>query len=319
MEEKGSAAVIGAVALTVMLCVSATVIDLGQAYVKSGDLQTAADSAALAAGMLLPVSTDDVQAVQRVRETALEYVQKNGFETDDVLSVDLTDVYSGRYCGVKVSLSGEIPYYFAPIVGIYSSTVSKSAKSLLKPVTSSDAAVPLGIEIGRLATVIAECQGQHLIVKYGGGGGSGGFFGALDLDGVKGGGAKDFETWLAFGYGDVLLAGAILPVEPGNMAGPTTSAFTIQYNQCTHFPEQGGCTAEHFNSECPRVVTLIVYTMIDSKNVRVDGFVPFVLESVNGNGEIVASMVTMHTQEGNTDGSLGGVGDYGIYKVRLAE
>jgi Flp pilus assembly protein TadG len=318
-EESGSAVVLAAVALIVVLSVSGLVIDLGQAYVEAGNVQTAADSAALAACMQLPVSLSDSSAIQQVQATALEYVQKNGFDPSAVLSVELTDVYSGKYYGVKVNLVSNVPYYFGPIIGIDAATVHKSAKSLLNPVTSTDAAVPLGIETGRLSTVITECQGQHVIIKYGGGDGSGSFFGALDLDGVKGGGARDFETWLTFGYGGELTSGTVLPIEPGNMAGPTTSAFLTRYNQCTHFPGQGGCTLDHFENDCPRVVTLIAYTMVDSSSVRVEGFVPFVLESANGYGEIVASMVTMLTNEGQTDGILAGTGDYGIYKVRLAE
>lgn len=318
-DEKGSTAVIAAVALTVVLSLSGLVIDLGQAYVQAGKVQTAADSAAMAACMLLPVSVGDTTAIEEVRATAIEYVQKNGFDISTVLAVDLTDTYSDEYYGVKVNLKKDVSYYFGPIVGIDSTSVTKSAKSMLDPITSSEKVVPLGIETSRLAEVITECQGQDLIVKYGGGGGEQGFFGALDLDGVKGGGAKDFASWLAFGYGDTLTSGIILPVEPGNMAGPTTSAFTIRYDQCTHFPGQGGCTAEHFDNDCPRVVTFIVYTMINKHSVRVDGFVPFVLEAVNGNGEIVASLITLNTHNGQTNGTLGGAGDYGIYKIRLVE
>ncbi len=318
-EENGSVVVLAAVALIIVLSVSGLVIDLGQAYVEAGNVQTAADSAALAAGMQLPVSLSDSSAIQQVQLTALEYVQKNGFDPSIVLSVELTDVYSDKYYGVKVNLSSNVPYYFGPIIGIDDTTVYKSAKTLLTPVTSTDAAVPLGIETGRLSTVLTECQGQHVIIKYGGGDGSGSFFGALDLDGVKGGGAKDFESWLAFGYGGELISGTVLPIEPGNMAGPTTSAFLTRYNQCTHFPGQGGCTIDHFENDCPRVITIIAYTMVNSSSVKVEGFIPFVLESANGYGEIVASKVTLLTNDGQAAGSLGGTGDYGIYKVRLVE
>jgi Flp pilus assembly protein TadG len=318
-EESGSAVVLAAVALIVVLSVSGLVIDLGQAYVEASNVQTAADSAALAAGMQLPVSLSDSCAIEQVQLTALEYVQKNGLDPSAVLSVELTDVYEGKYYGVKVNLVSNVPYYFGPIIGIDNAAVNKSAKSLLVPVTSTDAAVPLGIETGRLSTVITDCQGQHVTIKYGGGDSDGSFFGALDLDGVKGGGAKDFESWLAFGYGDDLTSGTVLPIEPGNMAGPTTSAFLVRFNQCTHFPGQGGCTVDHFQNDCPRVITIIAFTMVNSSSVKVEGFVPFVLESANGYGEVVASMVTMLTNEGQADGVLGGAGDYGIYKVRLAE
>lgn len=318
-QETGSTAVMAAVVFAIVLAMSGMVVDLGRAYIEQSSLQNAMDSAAYAASTVLPVSVNDTAAIQSVIDKANEYVQKNGYDTGIVTSVDLEDIYAGKYYGVRVNATTEIQYYFGPIVGINGTALYKRAKTKLEPITSSTNVVPLGIEISRLAQIKSENNGLHLVVKYGGGGGDTGFFGALDLDGVRGGGAKDFESWLAFGYGATLYMDDVLPTESGNMAGPTADAFTTRYSQCTHFSGQGGCTLDHFEPDCSRVVTMLVYSMVGSKSVKVEGFVPFILEGINGNGEIIASMISLQTPEGETDGTLGGTGDYGIYKSKLVE
>lgn len=317
--EDGATAVIAAVAFTLIVAICGLVIDLGSTYVEQSATQNTADAAAYAAGTLLPTPVNDESRFQQVKNTVLEYVVKNGFAPECVETVQLEDVYEGKYYGVRVKLKREVAYNFGAIFGTNSVTVNKSAKVKLEPVSSSSAVAPLGIEAGRLTLALAENQGQHLIIKYGAGDSTEGSFGALDLDGIQGGGAQDFQNWLAFGYNGVLNAGDILPVETGNMATPTYDAFMTRFNLCTHYIGQGGCNAEHFDPDCPRIVTLIVYTLADSKNIQVKGFISFVLEGINVNGEIIASKITFQANEGDTAGAIGGENDYGIYRARLVE
>ena len=70
--------VIAAFALIVFLTVTSLVTDLGLRYYQKSRLQNAMDAAALASVTCLP---DKVRA----KTVALEYVQKNGFSTDDVI------------------------------------------------------------------------------------------------------------------------------------------------------------------------------------------------------------------------------------------
>lgn len=317
--EDGSVIVIAAIAFILVTIVCGIVIDVGSVFIKESSSQNAADAAAYAASTILPVQAGNSAEIQQVKDIALNYAVKNGFDASCVEAVELDDVFNGKYYGVRVRLTSEVLYNFGPIVGLDGTTVTKKSKVLLEPVTSSSAVVPLGIEAANLSEVLATTGGTDLVIKYDGGGGTEGFYGALDLDGVQGGGAKDFESWLAFGYDGVLRMGDILPTESGNMAGPTTDAFWMRYNQCTHFASQGGCNEINFDLGCPRVVTIIVYTLIDNNTVKVEGFVPFILKGLNGNGEIVASKITARTNEGETDGVLGGTGDYGIYRARLVE
>jgi hypothetical protein len=302
-----------------LVAIAGLVIDLGSAYVQGSDNQNAADAAALAAGALLPASVGDEAQIQEIRDAVADYSARNGIPADCVEAVEMEDVAAGKYYGVRVLLRTEVTYGFGRIVGIEGTTVTKTAKVRVQPAADSTDVVPLGVEEGRLLEAIAAGDCQHVVIKFGGGGGEQGFFGALDLDGVQGGGAKDFASWLAFGYDGVLSVGDELPVEPGNMSGPTTAAFTTRFSQCAHYAGEGGCNTAHFDPDCPRVVTLIVYTMLDKHTVRVKGFVPFILEGTDGNGEIVASKISVKTQEGESGGVIGGEGDYGVYRIRLVE
>ncbi len=317
--EDGSVIIVAAVAFILITIVCGIVIDVGAVYMKSSSSQNAADAAAFAASTILPAEVGNAAQIQQVKDVASAYAAKNGFDAGSIQGVELDDIFNGKYYGVRVRLTNEVPYSFGPIVGLNGTTVTKSAKVSLEPVTSSESVVPLGIESSKLSEALSATEGTDLIIKYDGGGGSEGFYGALDLDGVQGGGAKDFESWLAFGYDGILRMGDNLPTESGNMAGPTTDAFWTRYNQCTHYAGQGGCNEINFVVGCPRIVTIIVYTFIDGNTVRVEGFVPFVLKGLNGNGEIVASKITVRTSEGETDGVLGGIGDYGIYRLKLVE
>ena len=77
-DESGAVMVIAAFSLIVFLTVASLVTDLGLRYYQKSRLQNALDAAALASVTSLPDKT-------RAQAIALEYVQKNGFSTDDVV------------------------------------------------------------------------------------------------------------------------------------------------------------------------------------------------------------------------------------------
>lgn len=77
-DESGAVMIIAAFALVAFLGVASLVTDLGLRYYQKSRLQNAMDAAALASVTYLPDKN-------RAREVALEYVEKNGFKTDDVI------------------------------------------------------------------------------------------------------------------------------------------------------------------------------------------------------------------------------------------
>ncbi len=77
-DESGAVMVIAAFALIVFLTVASLVTDLGLRYYQKSRLQNAMDAAALASVTCLPDKS-------RARTVALDYVQKNGYSTEDVV------------------------------------------------------------------------------------------------------------------------------------------------------------------------------------------------------------------------------------------
>ena len=317
--EKGATAALAAVAFTAIAALSGLVVDLGIVYIEGSSMQNAADAAAYAAAPLLPIYTSDSNETQNAQSVATTYTTRNSIESETIEGIELSDVVNGRYTSLKVTLNDQVPYNFGPIVGLQGADVTKSAKVQLEAATSCSKMVPLGTTKTQFHLAMVANGAQNVIVKYGSGDGETGFFGALDLDGVKGGGAKDFATWLEFGYDGVLNIGDILPVETGNMTGPTTSAFTARYSQCTHFPSQGGCNADHYNPDCARVVYLLIYEMVDIHTVQIYGFVPFVLVGTDGNGEVIASHIDVYVNQGESTELDENNIYYGMYRVRLTE
>ena len=121
-----------------------------------------------------------------------------------------------------MELKSEVGFGFARVLGFEETDVTKAAKAQLEVVTTCGSMVPLGVEEKEFGAANL----VQFTVKKGGGEGDAGYYGVLDLDELQGGGAKDYNQWLAYGYGGYLYNGTILPVEPGNMAGPTFNAFS---------------------------------------------------------------------------------------------
>ena len=89
-------------ALTALIGVVATVTDLGVAYTKTAQTQTAADAAALAAGMKLPLKTGDTTGQNAAIATAREYLTKNGVADASLATVTFGDLSDGAYHSIDV-------------------------------------------------------------------------------------------------------------------------------------------------------------------------------------------------------------------------
>jgi hypothetical protein len=105
------------------------------------------------------------------------------------------------------------------------------------------------------------------------------------------------------------------------MAGPTAAGFNARYSQCSHFPDDGGCTAEHYEPHCPRVIKVPVVTYVPGKNVKIVGFAAFVLEGQadSSNDTITGSYVDMVTIGSSGGDSTGTADDYGVYSLMLSK
>ena len=94
-KERGDSLLIVAFAITALIGMSATVADMGAAYVKTAQTQTAADAAVLAAGMKLPVKSGDTTGIEQVKAVARDYLTKNGVEDASAATITLGDLSGG--------------------------------------------------------------------------------------------------------------------------------------------------------------------------------------------------------------------------------
>ncbi len=318
-KEKGSVAIIAAVAFMAVSAFTGMVVDLGKVYMRGSDMQSAADAAVYSAGMLLPISVGNGTAQSEAEARIIDYVEKNGFASSDIQSIEFQDVINGKYTSVRISMQNDVLYSFGPIVGVNGARVERTAKVGLEALSGVSGTVPLGMTTEDFQNAMNENGAQGVVVKYGGGGGENGAFGALDLDGSSGGGANEFRDRLAYGYGGTNYIGQVIPTENGNMAGPTSQAFTERYNACTHYPGNGGCTPSHFSEYCPRVTYMVIYEELSSHTVQIAGFAPFILVGINGNGEVIASHAEITENTGDSVPLTSANMNYGFYRVRLME
>jgi len=112
-EEDGVVIIVVALSMVILFTLAAYAVDLGIYDYQKARLQTACDAAALAAMEDLPGNTEAAEA------TALEYIQKNGFSSSDVVVSFPTDPdYPDYYNKITVASAQQQKTYFANILGI---------------------------------------------------------------------------------------------------------------------------------------------------------------------------------------------------------
>ncbi len=115
--ECGQSIVIVVVSIALLCGVAALVVDIGQVTVTQGQLQNAADAAALAAAKSLP----DVTAA---KNAAKQYAGLNGVDT---VNTTATTPYNGNASKIEVVCTRTVQYTFARVIGLNSTVVSARA------------------------------------------------------------------------------------------------------------------------------------------------------------------------------------------------
>lgn len=116
-EQRGTAIILVALMMTVLVGMGALVIDVGLMYNSYSDLRNAVDAAALAGAQQLP----DTAAAY---DTALEYALANGLTESEVVIVVPYEGDNGR---IQVSSRRQINFSLAPLLGFSSDTLSTRA------------------------------------------------------------------------------------------------------------------------------------------------------------------------------------------------
>lgn len=309
-KESGQSMVLFALLLVVLVGTLAIVIDYGMPAWTARRLQNAADSAALAAATVLPADNAEKETVARTE--AVEYATKNGYSNVDVSFSDTMTV--------KVTVKTTVEYSFAKIFGLTSVDLERSASAQIQAISSLRGVVPLSVKKSELDAALSSGS-YYMTLKFGGGSGDHGAYGAIDLDGSTSGGASQYKDRLINGYDGYVTVGDLLPTENGNMSGPTEQGIQQRYNACTHYPSSGGCTPEHYDKDCPRVMLIPVVIYTESHTVQVKGFAPFLLDSYHGSGNecfVYGTYLPSFITEGEVDPS-NPANPYGPYTVKLVE
>lgn len=190
-DERGQATALTVVCLTVLLALSALVLDVGSWYQAQRETQAAADAAALAAAQALPESSGEASVL------AASYVTKNG-------GGDSAVTFSSRALAddtVTVEVERQAPGFFARIFGVDSVAVDAKASARSGVPTSARYAAPIAVD--ELHPLLSDpgcpCFNEPTTLdlqKVGPGA-----FRLINLDGSHGGtGGKISAGWMLNGY-----------------------------------------------------------------------------------------------------------------------
>ncbi len=301
-DSRGAVVVLVALAMTALLGLAALVADFGLLASFRVHLANACDAAALAGAQELPGRPEEAEAIARA------YAAANGVAPEEVEAEVSPDCRE-----LTVRARREMSLFFARALGFARARVAAAAMARVAPLAAVRGAVPFAVEDQQLVV------GKPYVLKEGSGSPEefrdviSGWYGALDLDGLRGGGARDYEERVKFGYEGVVRVGDVLPVEPGNMSRPTTRGVAYRLSQC-----RDGCTWDNFRRGCPRLVLVPVVRPEPGKGekmVRVVGFAAFFLEEVGGTGE--DSYVRGRFVQYVGPGEAGEAGEYGAFGVKL--
>lgn len=148
-EEKGSVIIIVAAALTAFMAVAALAIDVGLLYQERRQLQTAVDSASLAAAQELA----EGRTFDRAQELAQGYVIQNSQVTPDAISVSFPTSNS-----VKVDATTTRKLFFARVLGREDSSLKATATATYGIATAVGNLVPILVPLQFVYSHIGEAN-----------------------------------------------------------------------------------------------------------------------------------------------------------------
>lgn len=285
-----------AFSMVALIGMMGVVADMGTVYFQQSELKKEATTAAFSGAQELANydPTQLAQDEQRVREVV-----------NRVLSTyqdgsTLTNLQITMNHDVSVSLEKSVPFSFAKIFGFNQAAVQESSDAGLVPITSVRGVVPLGIDQS-----LPVSYGDVVSLKVGPGSSTQGNFGILALEGT---GASVYLDTLEYGTQNPVTVGQTYDIKTGNVEGNTQIG--VQY-RIDNSPYPYG---ETFHPDDPRVMTVVVYTPVDSKSIKVTGFAYFYLLSPGSDTSVVRGMFIKRVGAGSY--VTGGL-DRGAYTVKL--
>lgn len=291
--ERGAVLVIAVVMMVTLMASAAIVIDVGQLFLTKKRLQNAADASALA-GCFTLVNKGDPALADTESSKYLTANLSGEFQQSTT-----ADLNKNTF---RITINQEVKHFFAPVIGINSTTVRAAATAGGNTVISITGVVPLGVVQQQFEF------NKPYILKYGGGDGENGNYGALALGGN---GASNYRSNLMFGYKKEISLGDVVAAETGNMAGPTSQGVNYRISL-----DPSGVQDLAPNS--PRVVIVpVIDRMVgngSNATATVVGFAAFYLEATDGKGAITGSFLKWAVS-----GKVGEGPSFGVVSPTLIE
>jgi hypothetical protein len=291
---KGSISVIFVIILSLLIGFVGLATDYGYSVIKDLELTNAIDAATLAAAQ-------DLDDVDKARETANEYLVKNGVDPLDVVIT-----FSDNNTSIKLVSVKDVENRFMTIFDIDTTEIKASAKVSIRPIYKVTGGIkPFGVEDRELI------YGDEIVLKSGADGSLlTGNFGALAFGGH---GACIFRYNAVYGYSGTLEVGDEILTEPGNMASvinPLRQSMSDDYSTFDNFSE---------NSKRLWLVPIVNTMDLEGRGVVIIvGFAQFFVEDIAnqaGQTNITGRFVKRVISGISGDTQV----DYGAYSATLVE
>lgn len=321
--EKGQIAVIACFVLIAAMGMMAFVIDVGSVYQTRRNLQTIADSAALAGAQEL--TENPSKAVQK----AIEYAANNNFSiTEDNVAISSTFVANDT---ITVTVNDpDAPLFFANFVGVDSVNVPAQAMATVNGPGSMTGLMPWAVPVAPYGGYGGIIPGKVYALKLGPGtvcslpvGQIHGNFQAMAFDGS---GASEYRDNIINGSSQEIFIGSYYSTKPGNMSGPTKQGVNSRIGSDSHSFFDGQVIGIDANGKyyvkdktCPRVIYIpIVDTFTDSSgrdDLQILKFSVFFLENYDSHDSMVLGRFVDYIQTSNN--SDAGAYTGGVKIIRL--
>lgn len=301
-DQKGATAVLVCLAIVALIGMAALAIDVGMLFATRIKLANAADASVLAGVRELPANP--LKAV----DVASQYSLLNDLETGEAIFQVSTD---------KRTISGQasrtMDLFFARVLGFDKRQLSVSAVARISPMSGCYGVVPFGVADNNYTF------GDVQVLKYGATFDNPlppGQYAPIELGGN---GASTYTYNISHGYNGLIKVGDVIPVETGNMVGPTRQGVQDRVNGCHHSPP---CTINGYHEGCSRI--LIVPLGYNSPEpgsngkFTVTGFAAFLITDApnnGGQGEVTGTFIRYVAPGVST----GGADDRGTYVAELVE
>ncbi|WP_286229609.1 TadE/TadG family type IV pilus assembly protein [Neobacillus mesonae] len=296
-DESGATLVIVALSMVALMGFATLTIDGGRLYSEKSKLQKAMDATVLAGAQGLRTS----QA--RARELAEEVSDKNGFK------VSASEVTFPAGDSIKAKKELNVPMTFARVIGINDATVSATATAKVAPLTKASGIAPIVIEESNIpSATVLNCGETNP--------------GTLQGNcGYLQSAASNIREGLE--NGATYEVGKTVWTDPGGSVGQVDQAVEYLINSDSDKPHcQSASTADNL---CKRVITVVVieeWKDVNGKEVKgkselkVKYFASYWLEKYEDK-KLYGKFIKMIAP--GEIGSGTGIGEYGLYGVKLIE